>query len=324
MAGHRPLFQSLDVTDAEAGLVAGCGWLLGLGPLTSRVGVLLTGEDPVLLEQLPSLALLRDVSFLSQLLSRSGTLPFAVPKNSIRGNASAGSTHAAALSWRLSEKGAFSVRGLHQGNGVPLEEALPICSKDRRTSDFSSMLARFKKGLLGLTGAERRTIAASQADPGALVGESLKTEEDVIFLSTAKLRGFEGLSPGEAEVVLTMLLAPYLRIPLLLGYLGTNERVGALADERLQSVLDAAIFEPGPWRSASAPPEVPEEIPAATRAHLATPTGLLLNEFRYAPQSTLPAAAGLLRCALERDTGRVAAAPFFYLFFMLSVWAADF
>ena len=29
-------------------------------------------------------------------------------------------------------------------------------------------------------------------------------------------------------------LAPYLRIPLLLGFLGTSQRVGALADERLQ------------------------------------------------------------------------------------------
>ena len=30
-------------------------------------------------------------------------------------------------------------------------------------------------------------------------------------------------------------LAPYLRIPLLLGFLGTSQRVGALADDRLQA-----------------------------------------------------------------------------------------
>ena len=32
-------------------------------------------------------------------------------------------------------------------------------------------------------------------------------------------------------------LAPYLRIPLLLGFLGTSQRVGALADDRLQVSL---------------------------------------------------------------------------------------
>ena len=52
----------------------------------------------------------------------------------------------------------------------------------------------------------------------------VRLPEDVLFLPSSKLRGFEGLSPGEAEAVLTMLLAPYLRIPLLLGYLGTVAR----------------------------------------------------------------------------------------------------
>ncbi|CAL1161363.1 unnamed protein product, partial [Cladocopium goreaui] len=106
--------------------------------------------------------------------------------------------------------------------------------------------------------AARRGAAASQADPGALIGEKLRTEEDVLFLPSAKLRGFEGLSASEAEVVLTMLLAPYLRIPLLLGFLGTWQRVGALADDRLQGVLEAAVFEPGPWRSTTCPREVPK------------------------------------------------------------------
>ena len=55
-----------------------------------------------------------------------------------------------------------------------------------------------------------------------------------------------------------MLLAPYLRIPLLLGFLGTTQRVGALADERLQGVLEAAVFEPGPWRSTTCPRDVPK------------------------------------------------------------------
>lgn len=43
------------------------------------------------------------------------------------------------------------------------------------------------------------------------------------------------------------------------GVRARRERVGALADERLQGVLDAAVFEPGPWRSAASPPEAPKE-----------------------------------------------------------------
>ena len=104
----------------------------------------------------------------------------------------------------------------------------------------------------------RRNAACSQADPGLLIGERLRSEEDVLFVATSKLKGFEGLSASEAEQVLTMLLAPYLRIPLLLGFLGTTERVGALGDERLQGVLEAAVFEPGPWRSTECPREVPK------------------------------------------------------------------
>eukprot|EP00439_Symbiodinium_sp_Y106_P025929 s1345_g3.t1 len=355
IAGHQPVFQGVEVGHAELQLLNGCSLLLGLGPVRSTAVQLLSGEDPSLMAQLPQLGMMRDVGFLAQLLSRSGALPLTTPKSgnqNVLGN----------LSWRSQEGStSLTVRGLAQGPATVLEALLPVGAANSKDKQ-SGVLARMKKGLLGLTGAERRSAAASQADsgiasfcdfvpgpcraakttyPGALVGEKLRSEEDVLFLPSSKLRAFEGLSPSEAEVVLTMLLAPYLRIPLLLGYLGTSERVGALADERLQGVLEAAVFEPGPWRSSTRPPEIPEArkmvqaavwrgskvvgsikpvwqaIPAPTRSHLATPCGLLINELCNAPRPTLAGAAALLQSALERDTGRAAAAPIGLILFAI-------
>eukprot|EP00435_Cladocopium_sp_Y103_P057195 s56_g19.t1 len=304
VAGQQPVFLAAEVGETEQRLVNGCSLLLGLGPVRSRAAQLLSGEDPALVSQLPQLAMMRDVAFISQLLSRSGSLPFTAPRGCTQ--------QSVVLTWKSQEGStSLTVRGLAQGQNTALESLLPVAahgSKDKQTG-AERVLARMKKGLLGLTGAERRGAAASQADPGALIGEKLRTEEDVLFLPSAKLRGFEGLSASEAEVVLTMLLAPYMRIPLLLGFLGTSQRVGALADDRLQGVLEAAVFEPGPWRSTTCPREIPKVIPAPTRSHLATTCGLLINELCNAPQATTTGAASLLQSSLERDTGRAAAAP---------------
>jgi hypothetical protein len=58
--------------------------------------------------------------------------------------------------------------------------------------------------------------------------------------------------------------------------------VRALGHREIQGVLDACFFEPGPWQ----PPgsvAVPADVPAPSRAHMATPAGLLLHELSNAP-----------------------------------------
>ena len=50
--------------------------------------------------------------------------------------------------------------------------------------------------------------------------------------------------------------------------------------------------------------EIPSMVPAPTRAHLATPCGLLFNELVKSPQNVLLAFEKLLDLVLEHDTGR--------------------
>ena len=63
------------------------------------------------------------------------------------------------------------------------------------------------------------------------------------------------------------------------------------------------FFEPGPWQ----PPgtvTVLAEVPAPSRAHMATPAGLLLHELSNAPAPLVDAAEEILALSLELDTGR--------------------
>ena len=91
------------------------------------------------------------------------------------------------------------------------------------------------------------------------------------------------LSARDSELLISYLTVPYLRIPLLLRFFSTPERIGALADPFLQEVLDAAMFEPSLWQH-KLKKDCPEDVPAQDREHLATPCGLLLNELVKSPQ----------------------------------------
>ena len=88
------------------------------------------------------------------------------------------------------------------------------------------------------------------------------------------------LSSRDAELVLTYLTAPYLRIPLVLKLLSDQTRVRSLTNSELQGVLDSCLFEPGQWREPG-PIPLPTEIPPRTRVHLSTPCGLMFNELLH-------------------------------------------
>ena len=59
----------------------------------------------------------------------------------------------------------------------------------------------------------------------------LKSEDDVLHLTNSELPSFNGrVSPMEAEYLLQVLTAPYLRLPLLLSFFSPQHRVSALAE----------------------------------------------------------------------------------------------
>ena len=68
-------------------------------------------------------------------------------------------------------------------------------------------------------------------------------------------------------------------------------------------MLDAALFEPGQWQPDQAKAS-PSHVPAADRAAMATPAGLLFQELTHAPAPLLVALRTIMHNALELDAGR--------------------
>jgi hypothetical protein len=139
------------------------------------------------------------------------------------------------------------------------------------------------------------------------------TEEDVIHNSAPPL--FDSLLSVEtSERLMSILTAPYLRIPLVLSFFANKDRVDLLADRRLQRLLAAVVFETGPWASRQHETDIelvplqPTATTATTssevqKARLGSPYGLLLNELSHAAGATLNPFLHLLMHALALDTG---------------------
>ena len=102
----------------------------------------------------------------------------------------------------------------------------------------------------------------------------------------------------DAELMLQYLLAPYLRIPLMLNFFSNEARLRSLRNKELQEVLDAALFEPGLWQEEEVK-IVPDQIPAANRDSLSTSGGLLFNEIIKSPKVILFAIHEMLLKCLD-------------------------
>ena len=176
----------------------------------------------------------------------------------------------AALWWKYKPGMGFETHGFARRMEVhPWKEG---DSGDKGTGWRSSMGGGFLASLFG-GGDKRPRCPPSGGNPSNLAGKEVNSEEDVLHLQ--KLPTFDGLlRPSESELLLTYLTAPYLRVPLVLKHFADPQRVRALGHKDIQGVLDACFFEPGPWQ----PPgsvDVPQEVPAPSRAHMAMPCGLL-------------------------------------------------
>jgi len=142
----------------------------------------------------------------------------------------------------------------------------------------------------------------SFAVPSALTyPHAAKTEDDVLHVRT--LPDFDGaLNEQDAELLISYLTAPYIRIPLVLTFFGTEDRIHALRNPQLQMVLDSVLFEPGRYLPAGCK-EVPEMVPTDKPELLATPFGLLVNEMQRSPTTLLSSVMLLVKLSLDLDTG---------------------
>ena len=96
-----------------------------------------------------------------------------------------------------------------------------------------------------------------------------------------------------------------MRVPLIISFFSSDDRIHSLQSQQLQQVLDATIFEPGNHLESKYANLVPTDVPTSAPHLLATAHGLLLNELCRSPEVLLSGILRLLRQAIDLDTGSV-------------------
>jgi len=127
----------------------------------------------------------------------------------------------------------------------------------------------------------------------------VRTEDDLLYLRS--LPTFEDrLRPSDAEALLSFLTVPYIRMPLMLSFFTSADRVNCLFSDTLRSILHAVVLEPGKFLMPGRWHDCPQMVPAASAAEaelLATPFGQLLTELSCSPKMPLSLSGRLLELA---------------------------
>ncbi|KAJ1454760.1 hypothetical protein M885DRAFT_521375, partial [Pelagophyceae sp. CCMP2097] len=290
---------------AEKGMTLGAGDGLLISELATELGYEFKGEADAaastlayvsganreIVDECPALPLFRDAHVLLRLLC-APTLADVLRPNAVHGWRSVDF----ALDWSLDGKRRLKLAAF----GLADVDVSAAGKKRESKSVFS--------GLLSL-GAAPPQHSESGADASKLAGGktgAISDEADVLFLEALPTFG-GALGARDAELVLSYLTAPYVRIPLLLQLFSSAARFAALAAPELQRVLDSAIFEPGPYGDYEA--NVPTKAPLVGKnAQAATTLGLLVNELHKGP-AAVRAAVEAFGCRIrELDPGSLSSA----------------
>lgn len=139
---------------------------------------------------------------------------------------------------------------------------------------------------------------------------SVYNEDDVLHLENNELPTFGNvLTPSDSERFIQFLTVPYIRIPLILDFFANGDpgRLSALKTKTMQTIVDAALFEPGRWKPsdfADYITEVPVVDIKRLETFLATPCGSLTNEIAKSPAVLTSCVIKILERALDMDVGR--------------------
>jgi hypothetical protein len=142
-----------------------------------------------------------------------------------------------------------------------------------------------------------------------LPAPAIKTEDDVIYrpnLPTFENKHGQVLNQRDSELLLSYLTVPYIRLPLILTFFSTEDRIHKLQSPELRAIFDSVLFEPGKYLRMDMTNVEPLVVPTQHPALLATPFGLLMNEMSRSPDTIIRSVLVLLRGALACDTGSVA------------------
>ncbi|GLE02886.1 hypothetical protein PINS_up011750 [Pythium insidiosum] len=241
----------------------------------------------------------------------------------------------------------FGMRGLDRVlHGVLKWEVVNIRGSDQDTADIDVVGFMERKLFFG-----EGPVVVSPTDLGALLLESsnssvasagnVVTEDDIMHLD--RLPSFQGtLSSEEAEYLLSYLTVPYARIPLIVTFFASRDRVTYLFNPSLQQLFRTVLFETGDWVSPSTTPVEITHVPlrksnlllreeAVARVldarvthqrcedHLGTSYGLLLNELQHAPEAVLNPLLKMLVSIEELGEASVHSADASFILFMIKV-----
>ena len=136
-----------------------------------------------------------------------------------------------------------------------------------------------------------------------------ETEDDVLHMwdlpdfGELDLGHSRALGQHDAELLLSYLTVPYLRIPLVASFFASDDRIHSLQSPTLQKLLDAVFFQPGSHLPLLSAGIEPVDVPSSAPMLLGTPHHLLLNELCHSPRTLLSAILKLARQAADLDTG---------------------
>ena len=79
---------------------------------------------------------------------------------------------------------------------------------------------------------------------------AVRTEDDIIYrpsLPDFSDKYGQVLNQRDSELLLSYLTVPYMRLPLLLTFFATEDRVHKLQSQDLRNILDSVMFEPSKY-----------------------------------------------------------------------------
>jgi hypothetical protein len=240
-------------------------------------------------------------------------------------------------SWNLSfEEGGR--RGWLSLHPAPLRwELVGVRGTDLDTADIEVLAFGERKLMYG-----EGPVVHSPSDPAWHLDMAPPvSEEDV--LHSSNLPTFGGtLSREESEMLMSYLTVEYVRIPLVLGFFATRDRVTYLFNTKLQNLVRGVTFEPGAWipqSVSSGITHVPVRQTASQkrqaridrflvanlpveRQQLGTESGLLLNELACSPMAVINPLLAMLDATKELTEASVYSPDASFLLF-ITLFAID-
>ena len=125
------------------------------------------------------------------------------------------------------------------------------------------------------------------------------------MLHIPELPTFDGtLGQADAELLISFLTVPYLRMPLIVQFFASKNRLHALASEDVRRLLTGVLLEPSKCEPSSLRGKAPSHVPAldGEREMLGTPYGALLNECARSPHLVPVAMRDLLSQVIQLGT----------------------